>query len=197
MLPRVLLIGGAPMVGKTTVARILGRRHGRSVISTDDLGVAVHAALRGRRPMIAEDHREYFLSRTVDQLWNEELERLQSLQVPIDAVARLHANDWSVPAILEGWAILPSAFDEPTAGVCVWLIATKEMLEARIRADQAFWSGARDEEQMIQKFVERSLRLEAYLNDAAQKRPLRMLEVTTELTPESIADRVEKLFDGA
>ncbi|MDB4964530.1 MAG: hypothetical protein JWN44_219 [Myxococcales bacterium] len=49
---------------------------------------------------------------------------------------------------------------------------------------------------MIKKFVGCSLRLHEYLFDAAQKRPLRMLEVTTGETPESVADRIEKLLDG-
>ncbi|HEX4462238.1 MAG TPA: hypothetical protein VIA18_29885 [Polyangia bacterium] len=46
-------------------------------------------------------------------------------------------------------------------------------------AGKPFWSGARDEEQVITKFVERSLRLQDYLFVAARRRPLLMLDWQT------------------
>jgi 2-phosphoglycerate kinase len=193
--PRVLLIGGAPMAGKSSVAKLLAKRHDRSVISTDDLGIAVQAARHGRQPDIAEDHREYYLLRTVDQLWRESFDRLRSLQAPIEAVARQHAHDWAAPAIVEGWAVLPSEIEDRELDIDrVWLIASKDLLEARMRADRAFWAGARDEEEMITKFVERSLRLNQYLFEAANERSLRLLEVATAEPLHVLADRIEALF---
>src|SRR5690348_17147036 len=103
-LPRVLLIGGAPMAGKSSVAKMLARRHDRAVIATDDLGIAIRTALHGEGARIAENHQDYYLSRSVDELWQEELARLRSLAGPIAALARAHAQPWSTPAIIEGWA---------------------------------------------------------------------------------------------
>lgn len=61
-------------------------------------------------------------------------------------------------------------------------------------ADTAFWSGARDEEEMIRKFVERSLRLNEYLLEAAKRRSLALLDVAAAEPPNLIADRIEALF---
>jgi cytidylate kinase len=41
--PRVILIGGAPMSGKTTVAQMLAATLGYGCLSTDDLGAAIRA----------------------------------------------------------------------------------------------------------------------------------------------------------
>ena len=41
--PRVILIGGAPMSGKTAVAHMLAATLGYGCLSTDDLGAAIRA----------------------------------------------------------------------------------------------------------------------------------------------------------
>jgi 2-phosphoglycerate kinase len=41
--PRVILIGGAPMTGKTTVAHMLAATLGYGCLATDDLGEAIRA----------------------------------------------------------------------------------------------------------------------------------------------------------
>jgi 2-phosphoglycerate kinase len=92
-LPRVILIGGVPMSGKSTVARVLADRHRRSVIATDDLGAAVRAVTKpGSPPMQGEDYREYYVARTVERLWQEALDSHRALQPAIEAVARMHAT---------------------------------------------------------------------------------------------------------
>ena len=174
-LPRVILIGGPPMAGKSTVARLLGARHGHAAIATDDLGVAVRAAAK-TGPQIAEDHREYFVCRTVEQLWQESLASLRELAPAIEAVARLHANPWAAPAIIEGWAIPLSS----TPGCA---------------PDRGFWTGASDEQLMIEHFVERSLRLAAHVRGAEMAGWSGIVSVGASDTPSDIADRVEGLLD--
>src|SRR5207245_541091 len=108
--------------------------------------------------MQGESYREYYVARTVDRLWQEALESHHALAPAIAAVAQMHAT-WAAPALIEGWAILPELVDGAGRDVAaLWLIADRELLEARTRADKPFWSGASDEEAMITKFVERSLR---------------------------------------
>jgi cytidylate kinase len=55
-LPRVILVGGAPLSGKSTVARVLADRHRYACIATDDLGAAVRAVslAREEEAMIAK-----------------------------------------------------------------------------------------------------------------------------------------------
>jgi hypothetical protein len=175
------------MSGKSTVARVLGERHRRSVIATDDLGAAVRAVTRpGSPPMGREDYREYYVARSVDELWREALESHRALGPAVEAVARMHAT-WAAPALLEGWAILPERLDDGIQRL--WLMADRELLEARVRADVAFWSGASDEEAMRTKFVERSLRLNDHLRQEAPASGLVQVGATD--APEAIADRIE------
>ena len=197
--PRVILLGGAPMSGKSTVARVLADRRRYAVIATDDLGCAVRAdrAVRADPALPttdAEDHREYYVARTVERLWQEALAEHRALAPAIDAVVRMHAS-WARPAVIEGWALLPDgvAASVPDIGR-VWLIADRDLLEARARADTSFWTGASDEEAMITKFVERSLRLNEHLLQAARQQPLHLLQLTGVESPDAVADRVEALL---
>jgi hypothetical protein len=182
------------MSGKSTVARVLADRHRHWPIATDDLGAACRAVRTpGATAEAAEDHREYYVARSVDRLWQEALASHRALWPAIAAVARMHAT-WAAPAVVEGWAILPELIDDGAADVeGVWLIPGPELLEARVRADRAFWSGASDEEAMMAKFVARSLRLNEHLRAAAHQRPLRLLAVGGSDSSDAIADRIEAL----
>lgn len=182
------------MSGKSTVARVLGERHGRLVIATDDLGTAVRAVTSVETDE-SEDYREYYVARTVECLWQEAIAGHTRLAKGVEAVACAHAT-WAQPAIIEGWAILPDtlaggATHDITA---VWLIADRDTLEARVRAEQSFWAGASDEDAMISKFVERSMRLNDHVSALAGGRDLRLLHVTGADSPGQIADRVESLL---
>ena len=184
------------MAGKSTVAQRLARRHERVVIATDDLGVAVRAAMR-LGPHYREDHREYFVRRTVDTLWQEALVSLRELAPAIEAVARLHADRWAAPAVIEGWAVLPELLDDSGLDVGkVWLLPERALLEERMRADRDFWAGASDEEAMIEKFVARSLRLEEHVRRAASAKPLHLLAVAANDSPDAVADGIEALLGG-
>jgi 2-phosphoglycerate kinase len=193
-LPRVILVGGAPMSGKSTVARVLADRHRYACIATDDLGAAVRA-LSPPRAEDTEDHREYYVARSVEELWQQALAGHRALGPAIDAVVRRHAS-WAAPAVIEGWALVPD--DGVGDGVRdlgrVWLLASRELLEARVRADRAFWAGASDEEAMITKFVARSLRLDEHLRAVAQQRPLHLVQLMGAEAPDAIADRIEALL---
>jgi hypothetical protein len=192
---RVILVGGAPMSGKSTVARVLAERRRYALIATDDLGAAVRADRAARSALASpppEDHREYYVVRSVDQLWQEALVGHQALAPAIDAVVRMHAT-WAQPAIIEGWALLPERLGHLAPEVAaVWLLAGRDLLEARVRADTAFWAGASDTEAMITKFVARSLRFNEQLCDAGKTRPLRLVHVSGGESPGTVADRIEE-----
>ncbi len=71
--PRVILIGGAPMSGKTAVAQMLAATHGYGCLSTDDRGEAILAVTTKDshphlHPMDGYDFREYYVTRSPDEL---------------------------------------------------------------------------------------------------------------------------------
>jgi hypothetical protein len=182
------------MAGKSTAARQLGQRHDRAVIATDDLGVAVRAATNAAA-LVREDHREYFVTRTVDELWRDALGSMRALAPAIEAVAREHAQPWGQPALIEGWAILPELLDDDPLDLArVWLLPERALVEARMRADRSFWEGASDVETMIERFVARSLRLNEHVREAARRKPLKLVPVRVGDSPEAIADRIEALL---
>ena len=72
-MPRVILIGGAPLTGKTTVAVRLASRLGYACISTDDIGTALTAITTPQthpdlHPESGQPYREYLVRRSVADL---------------------------------------------------------------------------------------------------------------------------------
>ena len=64
--PRVIYLGGAPMLGKTTAARILACRLDYCTISTDDIATAIGAVTRTDPDPI--DYREYYIVNSLEAL---------------------------------------------------------------------------------------------------------------------------------
>ena len=77
---RVILIGGAPLSGKTAAARLIGRQCGMPVISTDHLGEAARAVTTPSSNADLHvctliDSRDYYASRLPEQLFDDALRR--------------------------------------------------------------------------------------------------------------------------
>ena len=71
--PSVILIGGPPMIGKTTIARRLPVRLDYGTMSTDDLGQPIRAVTTpdshpNLHLMSGIDYREYYVSRSTERL---------------------------------------------------------------------------------------------------------------------------------
>lgn len=108
---RVLLIGGSSGVGKTLVARELGRRLGISVLLADDLRMAIQQVTTpAEQPGI-----HYFLAHPM--IWQKPPETLcdgfitvgQAMSRPLSATIAHHVYVESAgPLIIEGDGILPA-----------------------------------------------------------------------------------------
>ena len=65
----VILMGGAPFAGKTTLARRLAAQQGYGLVAIDDLGTAVRALTAPQfqpalHPMAGWDYRAYYIAHT-------------------------------------------------------------------------------------------------------------------------------------
>jgi len=191
--PRVIYIGGGPLVGKSTVARIIAWRLGYACISTDDIGASLAAVTDPKEHpafhyMNGLDYREYYITTAIDQLV-EDIDQQHGAVWP--AVARLFEDHstWGCPAVIEGWALRP----EYVAGLSgdisgLFLLADDALVEARTRADD-FSAGASDPEAMIQNYLDRSFHYNARLRGQVAGMGLKSIAVSAEMTPEKIADK--------
>lgn len=86
---------------------------------------------------------------------------------------------------MEGWLLDPSRVDELFEQAdALWLIASDDVIEARVRDDRDFYREATDPETMIARYVGRSVEISKQLRMAA---PKNQLLSTDELTAAELA----------
>jgi 2-phosphoglycerate kinase len=183
--PRVIYLGGAPMLGKSTAARILACRLGYSTISTDDVGVAVRAVLRSDpRPF---DHREYYIGNSLQTLIQDLNEGHERIWPAARAVIQRHAT-WDHPLVIEGYALRPATVHTLVGDVSgVFFLADEALIEKRVRASD-FSAGASDVELMIERYCERSLWYNTMLREETARLGLKALEIFDGMPPKEIVD---------
>jgi hypothetical protein len=171
----VVLVGGAPLSGKTAVARLLAQRCGLPVISTDDLGEAARAVTSPASHVDLHrcnlvDYRDYYASNPPARLLDDALLAHHALWPALEAVIRRHL-EWAGPAVIEGWALLPRlvlAIASPRLRA-VWIEVPEPAMRARLQAEPDFARGAADPSLVIERFVSRSARLNDWLRDQASE----------------------------
>jgi 2-phosphoglycerate kinase len=183
--PRVIYLGGAPMLGKTTAARILACRLGYSTLSTDDVGVAIGAVTERERPPI--DYREYYIVNSAQALVQDLNEGHERLWPALRAIIQNHAT-WGHPLVIEGYALRPAyvhGLSDDVSGV--FLVADEALLEKRVRASD-FSRGASDVQTMIERYCERSFWYNTMLRNEVARLGLKALEVSDGMSPDEIVD---------
>lgn len=181
---KVILIGGAPMVGKSSVARRLAARLGYGFLSTDDLAQGVRALTSPDsnpelHPMDGHDFREYYIRHSVDELIAKLHLEHRSLRKALDPIILSHAT-WGHPIVIEGWHLHP----EWAAGITesnvtsLWLIADEDLLQSRADASVDFFQGSSDPCAMKSNYLQRSLWHNDQIKHAAERHLLPVVHVT-------------------
>jgi len=173
--PRVILIGGAPMSGKTTVARVLAAKLGYGCISTDDLGEAIRAVTAKDshphlHPMDGYDYKEYYVTRSVEALITDISQEHRAMWPAVQSVICKHAT-WGEPTVMEGWSLWPEWVTQlqlPSVHA-LWFVAQEETLHERLLQAAEFYGGASDEETMIRHYLARSVWYNARLKEAVNE----------------------------
>ena len=193
---KVVIIGGAPGAGKSTVARMVASKLGFDHVQTDDLAEALKAMSPiGADPRMSfgrgEDHREYYIARSVDRLLDEAIATHRFRWPAMRAVIEARAH-WGHGAVIEGWGILPEArIDVPPGSVAgVWLLTSVEEVRRRVLRDHAFYEGASDPVQMIDKFSARSAAFDAWIRARLREMNRLGLDVSNPGSPHEEADRL-------
>lgn len=170
-LPAVLLVGGPPGAGKTTLGRALAAKIDGTSLTVDDLLTAAQAVTTpeshpGLHVMAHRDSIEYFTTRSVAQLIDDAESQHEATWPAIEAVIRKRAR-WGPRVVIDGWALRP---DKVAAlGLehvkSLWLVVDPKVLEERERANADYFGRSSDPERMLQNFLGRSL----WHNDLIQR----------------------------
>lgn len=193
MFPKVILIGGAPNTGKTTVSRIIASRLNYGCLSTDDLlkaitSVTTPASHPAFHFMAGWSTQEYYVHHAGDALMSHNAERLQVFRLAIDGVIKSHlAKD--DPIVLEGFGLYPEALKGltlPDVGM-VWLVADEALLDKRTRAITPLYAGASDEERLIRHYVERSVLYNAQVIKAVERLGVPSVKVSDDMSAEALS----------
>ena len=191
--PRVILIGGAPLSGKTAAARSIGRRRGMTVVSTDHLGEAARAVTRASsHPDLHAgheiDYREYYTAYSPERLVEDALRSHRALWPAISAVIRRHLA-WAEPAVIEGWALLPDCVAEMGSAELrsVWIEVPESVLRSRLEGDSDFVRGAADPTLLVERFVARSARMSRWLRSEACEHRLPSIALSGTQSPDQVS----------
>ncbi len=196
--PKVIFLGGAPMVGKTTVARIIASRLQYGCISSDDIGAGIAAMTDSTSHsafhyMKGRDFREYYITSSKDDLIRDINKQHEALWPALLTLFRNHST-WDTPTLIEGWALRPSYVSQLSGDISgLFLLSDDTLLEERPRSS-GFSAGASDEEKMIQKYVERSIWYNMQLRELVPHQGLKSLSISSKMLPEEIADDCMRLL---
>lgn len=186
----IILIGGPPGAGKTTLARAMAAHLGRKTITMDDLIVAARSVTNPEtHPWLhqsgGQGHLSYFTDTAPEKLIADSAELAEGSWAIVERVVRHHrASDTEL--VMDWWLFEPAkvASFEPTVAV-VWLYIDPAALEIRERAND--WrEGSADPEGMHRNFMERSWWRNAYLAEKAEALGQPVLRLTGAETAEEM-----------
>ncbi len=193
--PKVILIGGAPLIGKTTVARKVAARLEYGCTSSDDLDQAIIAVTNPKTHsnlhiMEKEDHRQYFITKSAARLADDARKMHETGWPALERVIRNHAG-WGTPIVLEGWGLLPEkvanlALDNVLS---IWLVGENDVFDQRVQHESKFFDATSMKEVFIEKFIGRSLWYNNFLREEAGRMKMNLIETGCNDQPEQIAAR--------
>ncbi|GAA2753765.1 hypothetical protein [Amnibacterium kyonggiense] len=190
-------IGGGSGAGKSTVARILGERHGRPVVHTDE-SLHEHATASAGDPAV-----DAFVRMSMDERWVDRRpgEMLATFPWFAGAAFDLLLRDLPRgPLVVEGFRLLPGfvrRFVE-LGDRAVWLLPTPEQraraFAGRAAEGRAFWERTRDPARALANVLERDRLFTEVLRDQCAVLGLPVVDVDGSEGAEAVADRVEGLL---
>jgi GNAT superfamily N-acetyltransferase len=189
--PKVIYIGGSPMVGKSTVARVVASRLQYACVSTDDIGSAVAAVTNETTHpqfhyMGTQDHRDYYASSDTRKLVSDMNDLHASLWPAVRILFENHMS-WAGPVVIEGWCLRPRLVSELSGDVAgVFLLGDDALLEERVFSSD-FSIGATDRKAMLGQYLERSRLYNAMIQDHVSELGLASIHVSREMSPDEIA----------
>lgn len=177
-------------VGKSTLASALASSLGRELISTDNLGRHPGRPWPSVRPQVAE----YYASLSDETIhWFLKVHH-ENMWPRIRQIIESH-RQLAKPFVLEGAALRPEyvAQLEPGSVAAVFLYADEDFLRRRMMEEAGHSDADEATAAIIAKFIERSIRENRDMLEAAQAANIRCVDVATPGT----LDALTKAFSAA
>jgi len=146
---KVILIGGSPMIGKSTVAVEIASLLKCQCLSTDDLGEVLQTVI-SINPMQGADFRAYYANTSVEKLIADIQQYHKTMEPAIHRLIDIHGS-WGNSLVIEGWALYPHSilpFQNESIFSC-WLIAADGLLESRLESKTDFLAGKAAENYLL------------------------------------------------
>jgi 2-phosphoglycerate kinase len=194
---KVIIIGGSPMIGKTTLAIEIASKYKYSCISTDDIGESLRAVINDKlfNPMLNTDYKDYYQNKTIDELINDCKIQHEKYHPSILAVINAHLN-WGHPIVIEGWNLYPEIIKSiKSEKICsIWLIASEELLKERLNNNKNFYKDAKNPELLKTNYLNRSLWHNKIIEEQAIQNDMRIIKISKEKSFNSIFKECKKMF---
>ena len=159
---KVILIGGPPCAGKTTLGRNLAIKLGWTLLSIDDLCVAVKEVTTpeshpGLHLMEKGRHIEYFTNTDTQKLIQDAIDQQAAIWPSLKRVIGNHATFGS-PIVIDGSMLNQEmvASLEYNNVKAFWLYVSEEILIQREKLNTEFFGKSSDPEKMFNNFMARS-----------------------------------------
>lgn len=198
--PKVILIGGCPGAGKTTLGRAVAAHLDYASLTIDDLLGAVMAMTTqdshpGLHVMNKPNYNEYFTNSPVEKLIADATIQHEAFWPAVERTIRNHAT-WGTPIVIDGWHLRPEwtqslDLDRVSAN---WLVIEPHVLEARERKNASFLSKSDNPQQMLNRFVARSLWFNDLIEAQAKSRGDQILRQDGMQSVDKLCRRVESRF---
>lgn len=158
---RVVIIGGPPGAGKTTLGRALASQFDVASLSVDDLITAAQPVTTpeshpGLHVMKRQPFVDYFTHSSVGQLISDAEAQHEAI-IPVVGAVIAKYDRQKAGIVIDGWHFRPSRVKSMEADVVsFWLAPSPDVLQQREEANTSWLKNSGDPQQMLGNFIARS-----------------------------------------